>query len=139
MHGEAELKVNGKWINGDPTFSDELSVGMGVNISELGAEPGWRVRVDKSMDIRFEGFPLLFRQFMLPLFIVLRNTVDTVNDSMDQLREKGRKILEEISIEEYNKKMKRRHIKPVLPSVDEVKEFRKMTLEEPKPTASSKD
>ena len=139
IHGEAELKVNGKWINGDPTFSDELSVGMGVTISELGAEPGWRVRVDKSMDIRFEGFPLLFRQFMSPLFIVLRNTVDTVNDSMDQIREKGRKILEEISIEEYNKKMKKKHIKPVLPSVDEVKEFRKMALEEPKPTASSKD
>jgi hypothetical protein len=137
MHGEAELKVNGKWINGDPTFSDELSVGMGVGLSELGEEPGWRVRTDKSMDIRFEGFPILFRQFMVPLFIVLRNTVDNVNDSMDQIREKGRKILEEISIEEYNKKMKKKHIKPVLPSVDEVKEFRKRALEEPNPTTAS--
>jgi len=139
MHGEAELKVNGKWVNGDPTFSDELSVGMGVGISEFGAEPGWRIRVDKSMDIRFEGFPLLFRQFTLPLFIVLRKTVDNVNDSMDQIREKGREILEEISIEEYNKKMKRKHIKPVLPSVDEVKEFRKRAIDRPKPTVSEID
>jgi len=135
-HGEAELKVNGKWINGDPTFSDELSVGMGVAISELGAEPGWRVRVDKSMDIRFEGFPLLFSQFMLPLFLVLRNTVDNVNGSMDQLREKGRKILEEISIEEYNKKMKKKLITPVIPSVEQAKTFRKIALDEVQPSLS---
>lgn len=139
MHGEAELKVNGKWINGDPTFSDELSVGMGVKTSILGSEPGWRVRVARSMDIRFEGFPILFRNFMTPLFIVLRNTVDNVNDSMDQLREKGRKILEEISIEEYNKKMKKKTIKPVLPTIEEVKKFRKINIESPQPIVSNED
>ena len=136
MHGEAELKVNGKWIHGDPTFSDELSVGMGITISELGEEPGWRVRVSKSMDIRFEGFPIIFRNFMFPLFIILRNTVDNVNDTLDQLREKGRRILEKTSVEEYSKITKKKHIKPVLPSLDEVKKFREKTTEEIQPILS---
>lgn len=125
MHGEAEMKVNGKWIHGDPTFSDELSAGLGITISELGEEPGWRVRVSNSIDIRFEGFPILFRHFMFPLFLILRHTVDSVNDSLDQIREKGKTILENISIEEYKKKTRKKLIKPVLPTIEEVERFRK--------------
>lgn len=123
MHGEAELRVNGKWIHGDPTFSDELSVGMGIPISELGGEPGWRVRVTKSADIRFEGFPILFRRLMTPLFLILRNTVDEINKALDEFREKGRRILETMSVEEYNRK-KKKTFKPVVPSISEVKAFR---------------
>lgn len=133
LHGEAELLVNGKWINADPTFSDELSVGMGVTLSELGQEPGWRVRVDKSLDIRFEGFPIIFRNFMSPLFIILRNTVDTVNYSMDEYRARGKRIIKEIGIEEYKRKTKKKIIKPVLPSLDQVKKFRRNIVEEPNP------
>jgi hypothetical protein len=129
MHGEAELMVNGKWIHGDPTFSDELSVGLGIPISELGEEPGWRVRVPKSGDIRFEGFPVLFRHFFIPLLIILRKTVDDINDSLDKIRENGRKILTETSIEEYNKKAKK-IFKPNVPSISEVKSFRENISQE---------
>ena len=124
MHGEAELKVNGKWIHGDPTFSDELSVGMGIPIAELGGEPGWRVRVEESADIRFEGFPILFNQLMIPLILILRKTVDKVNESLDEMREKGREILENTSVEKYNKE-KKKTFKPTVPSISEVKAFRK--------------
>ena len=123
MHGEAELMVDGRWIHGDPTFSDELSAGTGIPISELGGEPGWRVRVKKSADIRFEGFPILVRRFATPLFLLLRNTVDEINKTLDELREKGRRILETIGVEEYNRR-KKRTFKPVVPSVSEVKAFR---------------
>ncbi len=129
MHGEAELMVNGTWIHGDPTFSDELSVGLGIPISELGGEPGWRVRVPKSGDIRFEGFPVLFRHFFIPLLIILRKTVDDINDSLDEIRENGRRILDEISIEEYNKKTKKT-FKPTVPSISEVKLFREQIKKE---------
>jgi hypothetical protein len=127
MHGEAELKVNGTWINGDPTFSDELSVGMGIPISELGGEPGWRVRVPKSVDIRFEGFPILFRHFFIPLLIILRKTVDGINDSLDDIRENGRIILDKISIEEYNINTKKT-FKPTVPPISEVKAFREQQI-----------
>jgi hypothetical protein len=135
MHGEAELYINGKWIHGDPTFSDELSVGLGVALSELGEEPGWRVRVDKSIDIRFEGFPIAFRNFMSPLFIILRDLVDNVNNSLDDLRERGKRIIEEIGIEEYNRRTRRKIIKPVIPTLEEVEEFRKNIIEEPQPVS----
>ena len=133
MHGEAELLVNGKWVHGDPTFSDGLSVGLGVTLSEFGEEPGWRVRVDKSMDIRFEGFPIAFRHLLSPLFIILRDLVDNVNYSMDELRERGKRIIKEIDIEEYKRRARKKVIKPVVPSLEEVEEFRKNIVEEPQP------
>ena len=136
LHGEAELFINGKWVNGDPTFSDNLSVGLGVALSELGKEPGWRVRVEKSLDIRFEGFPLMFRQFMMPLFIVLRQLVDEVNDSLDDLRRKGEKRLSEITIDEYKETMKRKRIRPVLPTVEEARAFRQRGTEQPHPLST---
>ncbi|MBN2603102.1 MAG: transglutaminase family protein [Candidatus Thermoplasmatota archaeon] len=133
MHGEAELFVNGKWIHGDPTFSDALSVGLGVTLSELGEEPGWRVRVEKSMDIRFEGFPIAFRHFLSPLFIVLRDLIDNVNNSLDDFREGGKRIIQEIGIEEYNRRTRKKIIKPVIPTLEEIEEFRKNIVEEPQP------
>ena len=98
------LKLNGNWIHGDPTFSDYLSVGMGIPISEMGKEPGWRVRVTESSDIRFEKFPILFSQLMIPLLLLLRNIVDNVNNSLEEIRKKGEEILEKTSLEDIIKK-----------------------------------
>lgn len=124
MHGEAELFVNGKWVAGDPTFSPGLNAGLGLPITYLGEEPAWRVRVEGRGDIRFESFPAMFRYFMIPVLIVLQKTVDEVNESLDEISKKGWKILDEIGIEEYNK-MKKKTFKPVVPSISEVKDFRK--------------
>ena len=110
-------------VHYDPTFSDDLSVGMGIPLSELGGEPGWRVRVPKSSDIRFESFPIVFRHFFTPLLIILRQTVDDINGSLDDIAEKGRKTLEKTSIEEYYKKAKKT-FKPIVPPISAVKAFR---------------
>ncbi len=122
LHGQTELLMNGKWMAIDPTFSDELEAGMGLPVTEFGEEPTWRVRVLTS-DIRFEGFPILFRHFFIPVAVVLRKAVDTINARLDELREQGKEILEEIGKEEYNKKVKK-SFKITVPSVADVKAFR---------------
>lgn len=122
LHGQTELLVNRKWMAIDPTFSDELEAGMRLPVTEFGEEPTWRVRILTS-DIRFEGFPILFRHFFIPVAVVLRKAVDTINAKLDELREQGKEILEETGKEEYNKKVKK-SFKITVPSVADVKAFR---------------
>lgn len=129
MHGEAELFINNKWVAADPTFSPALYAGMDLPITYLGEEPAWRVRVEGKGDIRFESFPAFYKNLMIPVFIILQKIIDQVNESMEEIREKGIKLLNEIGIEEYNNK-KKKSFKPVVPSISEVKEFRKKLEEE---------
>ena len=124
LHGEAELFVDGKWIAGDPTFSPELAAGLDMPVTYLGEEPGWRVRVEGSGDIRFEGFPAAFHHLMIPTLMLILKTIDEANKTLDEVRKKGKEILENTTIEEYNKK-KKKTFKPKIPSFDEVKAFRK--------------
>jgi hypothetical protein len=129
MHGEAELYINGKWVPGDPTFSPDLNAGMGLPITPFGEEPGWRIRVKGKGDIRFESFPAGFKHLMIPVLFLVQKSIDQINDTMDELREKGKKLIDEIGIEEYNRKNKKQ-FKPSIPSVTEVQEFRKKMKEE---------
>jgi hypothetical protein len=124
LHGEAELFVNNKWMAADPTFSPDLNAGMGLPITKLGEEPAWRVRVEGKGDIRFESFPPVYKNFMIPVLVILQKTIDKVNDSMEDLRKIGSQIIEKMGIEEYNNK-KKKSFKPIVPSISEVKEFRK--------------
>jgi hypothetical protein len=121
LHGEVEALVNGQWVSLDATFSDCLEAGMGLPVTKYGEEPTWRVRVS-SADIRFEGFPILFKNLLIPVAFLLRNTVDIVNQKLDETREKGWEILESIGIEAYNERMKNMNIN--VPSLSEVKAFR---------------
>jgi len=129
MHGEAELFINGKWIPGDPTFSPELNAGMGLPITPFGEEPGWRIRVEGKGDIRFESFPVGFKNLMIPVLILVQKSIDQINDTMDELREKGKELLDKIGIEEYNRRNKKQ-FKPAIPSVSEVQAFRKKMKKE---------
>ena len=56
--------------------------------------------------------------------MIVLKTIDELNVQIDEIREKGKKILEKIPIEEYNKK-KKKTFKPKVPSISEVKAFRK--------------
>ena len=128
LHGEAELFVDGKWIAGDPTFSPDLAAGLDMPITYLGEEPPWRVRVEGSGDIRFEGFPAAFRHVMIPTLMLVLKTIDQANKTLDEVRKKGKEVLEKTTIEEYNKN-KKKTFKPKIPSFDEVKVFRKKLLD----------
>ncbi|HEC75684.1 MAG TPA: transglutaminase family protein [Thermoplasmatales archaeon] len=125
LHGCAEIYVDGEWLQLDPTLSDELEAGMGLPIAEFGEEPAWRVRVPER-DIVFEGFPVLFQNMLILTALILRNTVDMVNKKLDDLRVKGRRILEEVGKEEYNKTKKQ--FKIDMPSLEEIKKFREKAL-----------
>ena len=125
LHGCAELYIEKKWVQLDPTFSDALEAGMGLKISEFGEEPEWRIRIPER-DIVFEGFPIMFKNFLIPLAFVLRDTVDKVNKKLDEVREEGRKIIQEIGKEEYNQKRKK--VKIEIPSIEEVRAFRNATV-----------
>ncbi len=120
LHGETEALVDGKWIPLDSTFSDELEAGMGLPITSFGEEPMWRDRVLTS-DIRFEGFPLMFRHMLVPVLFALRNTVDMVNEKLDMLRVQGLEIIDRLGREQYNGQQSS-HIE--LPSLEEVEAFR---------------
>ena len=126
LHGCAELYVDGKWLQLDPTFSDELEAGMGLPIAEFGEEPTWRVRIPER-DIIFEGFPIFFKNLLLGMALLLRNTVDNVNARLDEVRQKGRQIIQEIGKEEYNKR-KKKQFKIEVPSIEEVKAFRQRVV-----------
>lgn len=121
LHGCAELYLDGKWIQLDPTFSDALEAGMGLPISEFGEEPQWRIRVAKR-DIIFEGFPIFFKNLLVALAFILRDTVDRVNKKLDEIREEGKRIIEEIGKEKYNSGRKK--VKIEVPSIEEVRAFR---------------
>ena len=121
LHGCAELYINEKWMQFDPTFSDELEAGMGLPITEFGEEPAWRVRLPER-DIIFEGFPIFFKNLLIGMALFLRNTVDNVNKKLDEAREKGRDIINEIGKNEYNRRKK--HFKIEMPSMEEAKAFR---------------
>lgn len=131
LHGCAEIYVDGKWLQLDPTLSDELEAGMGLPVAEFGEEPAWRVRVPER-DIVFEGFPILFKNMLIMTAFILRDTVDVVNAKLDELREKGREILETVGKEEYNKT--RRNFKVEVPSIDEIKAFRQKAIIQQKTT-----
>lgn len=121
LHGETEALVDGKWIALDATFSDELEAGMGLPITSFGEEPTWRDRV-LTTDIRFEGFPLMFRHLLVPVLFALRNTVDVVNAKLDMLRAQGLETIDRLGREQYNDQQTSTHIE--LPSLEEVEAFR---------------
>jgi len=127
LHGEVECLINGRWLPLDATFSNELEAGMGLPITTYGEEPTWRERISTA-DIRFEGFPFLFKNFLIPVAFLLRKTLDGINAKLDETRENGWKILDQTGIEAYNKKIAERQIE--VPSLSEVKHFREDKQEE---------
>ncbi len=122
LHGCAELYIDGKWIQLDPTFSDELEAGMGLPVTEFGEEPAWRTRIPER-DIVFEGFPVLVRSLLIGMAFLLRETVDGINKKLNDIRKEGMNILDEMGKEEYNEKKKKK-IKIDVPDIYEVRAFR---------------
>lgn len=127
LHGEVEALLDGRWIALDATFSDDLEAGMGLPVTRFGEEPTWRVRVPTA-DIRFEGFPVLFKNALIPVALVLRNTIDVVNQTLDETRAKGWEILDRMGVEAYNQQKAKMKIE--VPSLKEVRAFREKKHQE---------
>lgn len=125
LHGAAELKIDEKWISLDPTFSEELDVGLGLPIQRFGdAATGW-VAVPGD-EIILEGLPWGLKSLFTPLLLILLGPMDAVNANLEKIRKKGAKMLEEMGEkgkEEYIKKKKEGYT-PDLPTFSEIKAFR---------------
>lgn len=123
LHGAAELKIDGEWIFADPTFTDGVEVNMDVPLTKFGGKATWKDRVGEEEMIR-EGLPFLSGRIMLPVSVLLRGPIDNVNSELKKMKRSGEKRLEEIGRTRYNREKKESY-RDKLPSMEEVKEFRK--------------
>jgi transglutaminase-like putative cysteine protease len=102
-HILAEVYIDGRWINADPTFSDELEVGLGYEVSKLGYEPEWASETGKIYYL--EDSPRLGRP-LLKWGKSFHRLQYMINKGFESYAEKGREILK-LGEERYEKKMKK--------------------------------
>jgi hypothetical protein len=102
-HILAEVQIDDKWINADPTFSDELEVGLGYEISKLGYEPEWASETGKIYYL--EDSPRMGRP-LLKWGKSFRGLQYMINKGFESYAEKGREILK-LGEESYEEKMKK--------------------------------
>jgi hypothetical protein len=125
QHGAAEFYLDGKWIASDFTFPDETGVGLGLSIPQFGSNDiGLGVDAPETI-ARFEGFPWGYATLMKFGIALMRGMADRINARVEEITEKGRKLLEEKGVEAFMEKHKPTITMPGLPSLEEIEEFRK--------------
>ena len=111
LHGTAQVKINGKWIVADPTFTPAYEAAMGIPLAKLGDEPTgiWNYPV-KGTEMFLEGLPYgvgigwdLFVKLLGP------KEAEKVNISVEKARERGRKILQEMGEEAYDEMVRKKY------------------------------
>ena len=102
-HILAEVYIDGRWVNADPTFSDELEVGLGYEISKLGYEPEWASETGKVYYL--EDSPRMGRP-LLKWGKSFRGLQYMIDKGFEPYAEKGREILK-LGEESYEEKMKK--------------------------------
>lgn len=121
LHGEGEVYIDGKWIVADVAPTPERQAAQGIPITKFGedsigtwfyAVPGTIMKVESlsSLGIGARMLGPLSKIFMER---IARVPFTRINKSIVEQVEKGRKILDEIGEEEYDRKARERY-KPVL-------------------------
>jgi len=103
LHILGEVQIDGKWVNADPTFSDEIETGLGCKISRLGYEPEWASETGKIYYL--EDSPRMGRP-LLKWAKSLRGLQYMIDRGFEDYIKEGQEILE-LGEEEYEEKMKR--------------------------------
>ncbi|RLF44493.1 MAG: hypothetical protein DRN29_08335 [Thermoplasmata archaeon] len=118
IHGEAEVYINDEWLTADVAPTPERQAAAGIPITKLGDDPiGVRFFALPGTIMRMESLPLgLGMASKILMKKIAPGTVATINKSILQQIEKGRKILEEMGEEEYDKKA-RKTFKPKTPTL----------------------
>ncbi len=92
LHGTADVKIDGKWVVADPTFTPEYETAMGVPLAKLGDDPtgAWNYPVEGT-EMFLEGLPYgvgmgwnFFVNWIGP------KEARKINRNLDIGREKGR-------------------------------------------------
>lgn len=119
LHGEGEAFVDGKWVVADVGPTPERQAAQGIPISRFGEDsigmwfyvvPGTVAKIE-SIDKLGTGLPRpLLRLAMEKL---AKGSLARINLSVLKQVEQGRKILEELGEEEYDKKAREKH-KPLM-------------------------
>lgn len=113
VNTSCEVKIDGKWIECDPILTPEFEAGIGVPIGHFGEGIKWGSESSKYIT-RMEAMPLGGGAIWALMMMPIRGIAMTANDYFEKTREKGKKILEEMGEEEYDKKARKsyRVIKP---------------------------
>lgn len=111
LHGTAQVKINEEWVVADPTFTPEYEAAMGIPLAKLGDEPTgiWNYPV-KETEMYLEGLPYgVGIGWDLFIKVIGPKEAEKVNLSVEEGRKRGRKILEEMGEEEYDRMVREKY------------------------------
>lgn len=131
IHAGVEFYIDGKWISGEPALENEIQVALGNPIAKLGEEADKIGMSDDSITLmRYDSVNSFIKLLKLAIAIPMQlflPILEKNDELLDELREEGKKILNDIGgIEKYNEMIKSYSIN--VPSIEEVKEFRNKVL-----------
>lgn len=111
LHGTAEIFIDGRWVTADPTFTPEYEAAMGLPLAKLGDDPLgiWNYPVEGTTMI-LEGLPYgvgVAWNFLVN-FLAKGERVK-IDRNLEKARQRGRKILEEMGKEEYDRKTRAKY------------------------------
>jgi transglutaminase-like putative cysteine protease len=107
-HTVAEIWINGRWMTADPTFSPEYEATLNIPISKLGEDvSSWSYKTSKS--IRYEEKPWVDFFGGKINNLTITKLLDRMNCYIIRSEKKGKKILEKMGEEEYDRKTRKRY------------------------------
>ncbi len=115
IHGEAEVLVDGKWYVADVAPTPERQAAAGIPITKFGEDSIgiWFFAVPGTI-MNVESLPYGLGISMKLLKIISPGTVNKLNANVVEQIEKGKKILERMGEEEYDRMARRKKRKPTM-------------------------
>ena len=111
-HLIAELKIHNSWILADPTWSDEEAVANGMPLPRLGYDPIALFGFKGNIIDRSEAFQV-GRSFWIMRWLLCllgRGVLDMINQTFEEKKQEGKRLLAEIGEKEYMRRMRRYYI-----------------------------
>lgn len=107
LHGSAEVKIDGKWVVSDVSGDFYHMAAAGIPIPRFGEDPAQTWIRPAGEVMQPEGLPLGFRTLVGIPFRIFRGTGRSINRSIQANYEKGREVLAKISLEDYDREIRK--------------------------------
>ena len=107
IHGSSEVKIDGKWIPSDVSVDPITTVGVGVPLIHFGEDIENKYLKVIGNIMRIEGLPYGLKFLGSLPFRVFGGAGRAINTNISLTLDKGREILNEMSFEEYDKKIRK--------------------------------
>lgn len=106
LHGSGETQINGEWVVSDVSADFYHAPPNNVPIPHFGEDPAdlW-IKPAKGI-WQPEGLPWGFRLIGSLPFLMFRGTGRAINKNIKENYEKGKKLLEKVDMDEYDKKIR---------------------------------